>query len=245
VLTFALTVGGSFLFSRLMRFVLEEDVYPRKTLQRGLPYAISTISHYLVLLVVFSIAIFALGIDTTKFAVLAGALGVGLGFGLQNIVSNFVSGLIVLIERPVNVGDVVEFGAFQGTFCRIGLRASVLRTGDGSEVLVPNASLISDKVVNWTLSDTKRRLEVCLGVPYGTNPETVLELLVRVARAHPDVVPQPPPEAILEAFGSTSLELKLQVWTDGQLSWKHLRSELMVRLSAALAAADIPLLPRS
>ncbi len=125
VLAFLITVWLAFLLSRFLRFMLEEDIYPRVELARGIPYAVSTMLHYVILLVGFFFAVAAVGIDMTKFTILAGAFGVGLGFGLQNIVNNFVSGLILLFERPVKVGDVVQLGQYNGDLRRIGLRASV------------------------------------------------------------------------------------------------------------------------
>ena len=164
VIIFAITVWLAFALSRLIRFVLEEDVYNRVNLGGGVPYAISTMLHYVILVIGFVMAIAALGFDLTKFTILAGAFGVGLGFGLQTIVNNFVSGLILLFERPVKVGDTVQLGEHQGDLNGIGLRASVLRKVDGSEVIVPNSKLISEEVINWTLSDQQRRIDISVGV---------------------------------------------------------------------------------
>jgi small-conductance mechanosensitive channel len=150
VLVFALTVWAAFLLSRFIRFLLEEDVYPRAGLARGVPYAISTMLHYVILLVGFFVAIAAMGFDMTKFTILAGAFGVGLGFGMQNIVNNFVSGLILLFERPVKVGDVIQLEDTGGAVESLGIRASLIRTWDSSEIIVPNSKLISERVTNWT-----------------------------------------------------------------------------------------------
>src|SRR6516225_30459 len=140
ILAFLITVWASFLISKFLRFVLEEDVYHHLRLAAGIPYAISTMLHYAILLVGFFVALGALGIDLTKLTILAGAFSVGIGFGLQNIVNNFVSGLILLFERPIKVGDVIEVGGNVGEVSRIGIRASVIRTADGSEIIVPNGS---------------------------------------------------------------------------------------------------------
>ena len=239
LLAFGLTVWGSFFLSRLIKFVLEEDVYPRMQLARGLPYAISTTLHYVVLLVGFLVAIAALGVDASKFAVLAGAFGVGLGLGLQTIVNNFVSGLILLFERPINVGDVIQFGDFQGTLRRIGLRASILKTPEGSEVIVPNAQLITEKVINWTLSDSNRRIEIKVGVACNSRPETVMALLVKVARSHPEVLAVPSPQALFVEFGDCSLNFKLQAWTAHAVDWLVVQSQLMVAVETALREASI------
>src|SRR4029077_12769572 len=134
ILAFLITVWASFLVSKFLRFVLEEDVYQHLRLAAGIPYAISTILHYIILLIGFFVALGALGIDLAKVTLLAGAFTVGIGFGLQNVINNFVSGLILLFERPIKVGDVIEVGGNVGEVTRIGIRASVIRTADGSEV---------------------------------------------------------------------------------------------------------------
>src|SRR5271165_1783379 len=171
ILAFLIAVWASFLVSKFLRFLLEEDVYHHFNLARGIPYAISTILHYLILLLGFFIALGALGIDLTKVTLLAGAFTVGIGFGLQNVINNFVSGLILLFERPIKVGDVIEVGGNVGEVTRIGIRASVIRTADGSEVIVPNGSLISSQVTNWTFSDRQRAVEVSVNVAGGADPQ--------------------------------------------------------------------------
>jgi small-conductance mechanosensitive channel len=188
VLAFAVTVWASFLFSKFFRFLLQEDVYHHFQLARGIPQAISTMVHYAILLLGFFLALGVLGIDLNKFTILVGAFTVGVGFGLQNIVNNFVSGLILLFERPIKVGDVIEVSDKVGEVQRIGIRASVIRTPDGSEVIVPNGALISNQVTNWTYSDQHRAVEVPVPVVRGTAPQRVIELLKTVAANHPSVV---------------------------------------------------------
>jgi small-conductance mechanosensitive channel len=242
VLAFALTVWLSFLFSRFARFVLEEDVYPRVRLPRGLPYALSNMLHYTVLLVGFFIALAASGLNLDRFALLAGAFGVGIGFGLQNVVNNFVSGLILLFERPIQVGDTVQIGAVSGEVRHIGIRSSTLRTFDGADVIVPNGNLIADAVTNWTLSDRMRRIDIGIGAAYGSDPERVLELLRGVAAAHALVLEHPPPVALFTAFGDSALTFELRCWTDRFEQWTAIRSELAVALHKTFkeAGIDIP-----
>lgn len=239
VAAFLITVWLAFMLSRFLRFILEEDIYPRINLARGIPYAVSTMLHYVVLLVGFLFAVAALGIDMTKFTILAGAFGVGLGFGLQNIVNNFVSGLILLFERPVKVGDVVQLGEYSGDLRRIGLRASVVRTWEGSEVIVPNGDLISEEVVNWTLSDQQRRIEINVGVAYGTDPEHVIKLLTRVAAGHAEVMTDPGPQTLFIGFGDNALDFQLRAWTVHFGRWMAIKSELTVGVNAALRDANI------
>ncbi len=239
VVIFVATIWLSFVLSRFLRFVLEEDVYTRVDLAGGIPYAISTMLHYALLVIGFLIAISALGVDLTKFTILAGALGVGLGFGLQTIVSNFVSGLILLFERPVKVGDTIQLGEHQGDLNRIGLRASILRKVDGSDVIVPNSQLISEEVVNWTLSDQQRRLDINVGVAYGNDPEEIIELLTKVAVEHENVMELPQPHTLFVGFGDNSLDFQFRAWTDQTDNWVVTRSELAVGIYKALSEANI------
>ena len=139
--------------------------------------------------------IVVLGIDLGKFGLLAGAIGVGLGFGLQNIIENFISGIILAFERPIQVGDTIEVDAVFGSVQQIGVRSSTIKTFDGSEVVVPNGSLISNKVTNWTLSDFKRRAKLPVKVAFGSDPHQVIKVLHKVAEEHPDVLGTPAPLA--------------------------------------------------
>jgi small-conductance mechanosensitive channel len=242
VLAFAVTVWLAFLLSSFVRFLLEEDVFPRLEVERGLSYTISRLLHYTVLLLGFLLAIAALGMDLSKVTILAGAFGVGLGFGLQGVVNNFVSGLIVLLERPLNVGDAIQMGDVAGEVRRIGIRSTMVHTAEGAEVIVPNASLVAEKVTNWTLADRKRRIDVPVGVAYGSPPEKVLELLRGVAAAHPQVLSRPAPEAFFLEFGESALKFELRAWTDRFDQWQAIKSELNVGVYAALQGAgfEIP-----
>jgi small-conductance mechanosensitive channel len=200
---------------------------------------VTTLVHYTVLLVGFLLAFAAMGLDLNRFTILAGAFGVGIGFGMQNIVNNFVSGLILLFERPIQVGDTVQMGELVGEITRIGIRSSAVRTWQGAEVIVPNASFISEAVTNWTLSDRMRRIEIKVGVAYGTDPERVLELLSKVAADHPLVLTEPAAVALFLGFGDSALDFELRVWTNRFEQWVRIRSELNVAVNAALRDADI------
>ncbi|HEY7675655.1 MAG TPA: mechanosensitive ion channel domain-containing protein [Candidatus Methylomirabilis sp.] len=239
VLAFALTVWLAFLLSAGIRFVLEEDVYPRLHLARGLPYVVSSLLHYAILFLGFLLAVGALGVDLNKLTVLTGAFGVGLGFGLRDVVNNFVSGLIVLFERPIRQGDAIQMGDLAGEVRRIGIRATTVRNWEGAEVIVPNASLVAEKVTNWTHSDRLRRMDVPVGVAYGSAPEKVLELLLAVARAHPGVLAEPAPQALFLGFGESALNFELRAWTSRFSQWVVFRSELGVGVYAALRHAQI------
>jgi len=212
VLALVLVIWSTVLVSRLIRFILNEDVLPRLPLPRGVPAAISTIVHYLVLLIGFFFAVAAAGLDLSKLAFLVGAFGVGIGFGLQNIVNNFVSGLILLFERPIKVGDWVELNALFGEVKRIGIRSSTIRTMEGADVIVPNGSLLDSNVINWTHSDRQRRLRVPVGVAYGTDVTRVMDLLLEVGRSQPQVLKQPEPDVLFVGFGESSLDFELRFW---------------------------------
>jgi small-conductance mechanosensitive channel len=223
VLEFVLTVWVAYLISAFIRFVLQEDIYPRTKMTRGISYAVSNLLNYIILALGFLLALGAIGLDLTKATILAGAFGVGIGFGLQSIVNNFVSGLILLFERPIRVGDVVEVGNLQGEVTRIGIRASTVRTGRGAEIIVPNAQLVTDRVTNWTASDRLRRIEIPVGVDYGSAPEKVVEVLEGVARRHPEVLTHPPPQAVFTAFGDSAINFELRAWTNHFERWARTR----------------------
>ncbi len=239
ILAFLIAIWASFLVSRFLRFLLEEDVYHHFHLAPGIPYATSTMLHYAILLLGFFIALGALGIDLTKITILAGAFSVGIGFGLQNVINNFVSGLILLFERPIKIGDMIEVSGIAGEVRRIGIRASVIRTADGSEVIVPNGSLISSNVTNWTFSDVLRAIEVSVNVVGGADPQRVFELLKSTAASHPGVAREPSPQVYVVNFTAGAITFQLRVWTDQYHEWAQLRSDLSVAVNDALAREKI------
>jgi small-conductance mechanosensitive channel len=221
--------------------MLDEDVYPRAKLGRGLPYAISRTLHYTILLSGFLLGVAALGFDMTKFTILAGAFTVGVGFGLQNIFNNFVSGLILLFERPVQVGDVIQMDDIAGTVDRIGIRASVVRANNGSEIIVPNGKLISERLINWTFSSRRRGIELDVAVAHGADPKRVIELMNAAAVAHPRVEKSPPPQTLLMRMGPDWLGFELRAFTERIEDWVNIRSDLSIAINDALAAEHIAL----
>jgi len=189
----------------------------------------------------FLLALGALGFDLTKVTILAGAFGVGVGFGLQSIVNNFVSGLILLFERPIQVGDTVEIGDLLGEVSRIGIRASTVRTWRGAEMIVPNAQLVTERVTNWTLSDRRRRIDLPVGVDYRSPPAKVVQALEAVARGHPQILKDPAPQAVFIAFGDSSINFELRAWTNRFEQWPTIRTELAAAVYEALPAAGMTL----
>jgi potassium-dependent mechanosensitive channel len=240
ILEFVLTVWVAYLVSTFIRFVLREDVYPRTRMTRGISYAVSSLLNYVIIALGFVLALGALGLDLSKVTVLAGAFGVGIGFGLQSVVNNFVSGLILLFERPVHVGDVVEIGDhLAGEVSRIGIRASTVRTWQGAEIIVPNAQLITERVTNWTLSDRTRRIDLRVGVDYGSAPEKVLEVLEAVGRAHPQVLKSPAPQAFFIEFADSGITFELRAWTGQFERWGRIQTELAAAAYSALREAGM------
>jgi small-conductance mechanosensitive channel len=238
ILVFIVTVWIAYLLSAFIRFVLQEDVYPRINLGPGQSYAASSLLNYIILALGFVAALGALGVDFSKLTILASAFGVGIGFGLQSVVNNFVSGLILLFERPIKVGDVVQVGSIQGRVNRIGMRSSIVATFQGAEIIVPNAQLITQEVTNWTRSDQLRRVDLPVGVSYGTAPKKVIELLETVARAHAQVLQYPPPKAVFLAYGDSSINFELRAWVE----YSHgvqVHSDLTVAIYDAVYAAGM------
>ncbi len=239
VLAFLLTVWVASLLSTFIRFVLQEDVYPRMNIASGTSYATSSLINYVIIALGFIVGIGVMGVNLNRVSVLAGALGVGIGFGLQSVVNNLVSGLILLFERPVQVGDAIEIGELQGEVRHIGIRASTVRTWQGADIIVPNAQFITEKVTNWTLKDQLRRIDLPVGVSYGTAPQKVIELLEKVANANYRVVREPPPEGFFTGYGDSSINFELRAWTDQFYNWQNIRSELAVAVYDAVYAAGM------
>ena len=239
VLIFVVTIWAAFALSRFLRFLLEEDIYYHWHLARGIPQAISTMVHYALLLLGFFVGLAVLGVDLTKVTILAGAFTVGVGFGLQTVINNFVCGLILLFERPIKVGDTIQIDTDIGEVRRIGIRACIIRTTDGSEVIVPNGSIIANKVTNWTLSDRYRAIEVPVTVARGTAPQQVIEVLKRVAINQPGITKEPAPQAYVASFGPAAVSFHLRAWTDRYEDWVQVRSNLAVAVDEALNRENI------
>jgi potassium-dependent mechanosensitive channel len=226
VLGFFLMLVLGYIFASTIRFLLREEVFSRFNLKRDVPDLIASTVYYLLLLLVFFTAVNAGGVELNKFTLLTGALGVGFGFGMQNIINNFVSGLILQYERPIHVNDVLEVEGYTGRVTRIGVRSSTLQTFQGAEVIIPNANFISGKVVNWTLTESRRRAELAVGVAYGTDPKVVLKILLDAANQHESVLTEPTPMAYFIGFGDSSLNFELHFWVMQDSNWYRVRSEI-------------------
>jgi len=195
---------------RLMQRWLERELLPRTALEPSLQLSIVTIFGYVGAITAIAFALTGLGFDLQKIALIAGALSVGIGFGLQSIVSNFVSGLILLTERPIRVGDSIVVKGEEGWVRRVRVRATEIETFDRASVIIPNSEFITGVVKNWTRANRLGRIVIKVGVGYETDPDRVRDILTDIANAHPQVVQTPPPAAFLVAFGETALEFELR-----------------------------------
>ena len=184
------------------------------------------------------LALNSIGLNLNKIGFIAGALGVGIGFGLQNVVLNFIAGLILSFEKPIHVGDVIEVDQYMGRVAEIGVRASKVLTWNGSEVIVPNGALISNKVVNWTLANEKRRLEISIKTAFDANPEKVIKILSELAAQHPNTLDQPAPMAVFNGYESVALDFTLYCWVEFNVSLGT-KSDIAIAAFKALAAAGI------
>ncbi|AKC88355.1 mechanosensitive ion channel protein MscS [Pseudoxanthomonas suwonensis] len=239
VLAFVVAVFIAFWLSRLVRVLLQEEVLSRMSLPRGVGNSIASLTYYAMLLFGLLAALSVAGFKLGQLTLLFGALGVGIGLGLQDVVKNFVSGLILMFERPVQPGDAVDVAGTSGRVREIGMRATTVRTFDGADVVVPNGILLSEKVTNWTLRDRNRRIEFDLGVAYGSDPALVAEVLVKTAREMPGIAGDPAPVALFQGFGDSALDFRVRAWTNDFDNWVSLRSQLVGRLYEALARAGI------
>jgi small-conductance mechanosensitive channel len=239
ILLFAVAVYVAFWIARTMRTVLRDEVLGRMSLPRGVANSVSTLTYYALVLVGLLVALAASGFEVGQLAIVVGALGVGIGFGLQNVVNNFVSGLILMFERPIQPGDWVEITGTTGKVREIGMRATTLTTPEGADVVVPNGTLLSEKLVNWTLSDMTRRVDVDVGVAYGSDAKQVLELLKQVALSTNGIIPQPEPLVLLTGLGAGSLNVGIRAWTNDFNDWAAIRSDLTTRIYDALREAGI------
>ncbi len=227
ILFAGVVIYATILLSLALRAFLESKVFPRQQFDRGVRDAISKLLHYFLIFIGFLLAMSLAGIEMKNFAVLAGAFGIGIGFGLQNIVNNFVSGIILLFERPIKIGDLLVLDGEWGTVKRIGLRSTIIETLDQSEIIVPNSQIIQEKVTNWTLSTSISRVVVPVGVAYGSNVPLVLRVLLEAGGNHPLTLPEPKPSAIFIGFGQSSLDFELRLWVGDVTQRLVVRSELL------------------
>jgi len=212
ILVIIFAIYATFLISHWITIFLIQEILPRYNVNRGVQESITRLVHYSIIVIGFLVLLNLLGFKLGDIAIIGGALGVGIGFGLKEIVNNFVSGLILLFERPVKVGDIIVVGQDMGEVTALGLRATTVQTFDNAEIVIPNAELITCSVTNWTLAEKRVRVKIPVGVAYGTDISKVLEILLSCANSNPTVITQPPPSALFLAFGDSSLDFELRAW---------------------------------
>jgi small-conductance mechanosensitive channel len=201
-----------FIANKLKKWLIN-SLLTKSTMDLGARIAMGTIIKYLFILVGFVVIIQSIGVDLSTLTVAIGALGVGIGFGLQNVTNNFVSGIIILFERPIKVGDRIEVGDISGDVIDISMRATTVVTNDNISVIVPNSEFISSRVINWSHNDRNVRFNIPVGVSYKEDPQKIKELLLSVAEDNTAVLKKPSSDVIFNEFGDSSLNFILRVWT--------------------------------
>src|SRR5438552_4401422 len=238
-LLIALLIAVFWLSSRTKRFLFTRFLV-KSGLDRALQHAIAQIVGYAVLIIGIVIVLDNAGIHLGALTLFAGAVGVGVGFGLKNIASNFISGLLILAERPIAIGDRIEVAGIVGQVKQIRARSTVIMTNDGIAMIVPNEKFIDSPVTNWTYSDPRVRFRVPVGVAYGSDVNKVREALIAAAREHPATLNDPPPNAYLEKFGDSTIDFEVIAWSE-RMSYKprRFKSELNFLIEKHLREAGV------
>jgi small-conductance mechanosensitive channel len=239
IITSAVILYGSFLASWILQKLIMDEVLVRRRVERGVRHSIARLVHYVLILAGFLLALSTLGLEITKLTIMLSALGVGIGFGLQGVVNNFVSGLILLFERPVRVGDSIEINGKWAEIKRIGLRATTVQTFDQADVIIPNADLVTNQVTNWTLSNRQVRLIIPVGVAYGSDVPLVIKTLTACAKDHELVTASRPPQVLFLNFGGSSLDFELRFWVTDADHRLNVQSDLHQEIDRRFREANI------
>ena len=226
IVMFLLFIAVFGMASHLLQRLLKAHVFSRLRIDEGIQYTLTRITHYLIMIIGAVIAFQFIGIDLTGLAIILGFLSVGIGFGLQNITSNFVAGLILLIERPIKVGDRVMVGSQEGDVVEIKMRSTTIRTLNNIAVIVPNSEFVSSKLENWSYGDQKVRLDVDVGVSYESDLETVIRSLMEVAAEHPEVLKNPAPDVLHSGFGDSAWNMRLRIWLEHPRRHPEVQSDI-------------------
>jgi small-conductance mechanosensitive channel len=212
VLMFLVVIAAFAVTSHLLQRLLRVHIFSRMRIDEGVQYTLIRISHYGIMIIGAVVAFQFIGIDLTGLAIILGFLSVGIGFGLQNITSNFVAGLILLFERPIKVGDRIMVGDQEGDVVEIKMRSTTIRTLNNIAVIVPNSEFVSSRLENWSYGDQKLRVDIDVGVSYGSDLETVMHSLKEVAAEHPEVLKNPAPDVLHRGFGDSAWNMRLRIW---------------------------------
>ena len=228
------------ILERLFRRKVTDWLLRRTKFEPSLQYAIGKITGYTFIVLGFYVALTVSGINLSSLAIFAGAVGVGVGFGLQNVISNFISGLIILAERPIALGDRVEIGNIAGQVTQISLRSTTVITNDNISIIVPNSDFVTSKVTNWSHGDPRVRIRMPVGVAYGTDTDKLRHAMLEVAAANPMVLKTPAPELFFLGFGDSSLDFELAVWTSEMTPKpRRFRSDLYYAIEKKLRECEI------
>jgi small-conductance mechanosensitive channel len=236
----AILIWGIFIvIARLVDGILRSRFLPGLGMDPNVSESLATLVRYGLVVVGILAAVESLGFDLTTLKIGLGALGLGIGFGLQNVVNNIVSGFIILFERTVKKGDMIVVGGTDGRVISIGLRSSVVRTRSGHEIIVPNSDLVTHPVTNFSFHDRLVRVDIQVGVSYSADPHQVRDLLLQAAREEEKVLPQPPPEVLFMEYGESSINFELRVWIDDPWQIPQVRSTLYFSIWYELKRANI------
>ncbi|MEC9487392.1 MAG: mechanosensitive ion channel domain-containing protein [Prosthecochloris sp.] len=234
LLTIVVTVSIIVISARFLKKLIAGRLLVTTVHDEGTRVALGTILQYLIVFFGFLLVLQSAGIDLSTLTVLSGTIGLGIGFGLQNIVDNFFSGLIILLERPIKVGDRIEVGSVYGDVTRIAIRSTTIRTNDNINIIIPNSEFVSKQVTNWSHTDRNVRVSIPVGVSYRSDPGKVRNVLLAVADNHPAILERPAPDVIFHEFGNSSLNFELRVWTSTHIQTpKILQSEMNYRIFEA------------
>jgi len=226
VIMFVIVIMVFFFLSHLLQKMLKNKVLARFRIDQGTQYTLSRISHYIIMIIGCLFAFQFIGIDLSGLAVIIGLLSVGIGFGLQNITSNFISGIILLFERPIKIGDRISVGHTEGDVTAINMRSTTIRSLNNISIIVPNTEFISSQVINWSHGDPKVRLDVQVGVSYHSDLDAVIRALREVAEESPTVLKNPVPDVLFSGFGDSSWNMELRVWLQDPKTYYSTRSEI-------------------
>ncbi|MDZ7772730.1 MAG: mechanosensitive ion channel [Balneolaceae bacterium] len=226
VFVFILFIGLSIATAYLVRKVLIRKVLDRFNIDKGMSYTLSRVTQYVIVSVGVLLSLQFIGLDLSSLAVVFGLLSVGIGFGLQNVTSNFISGLIILFERPIAVGDRVSVNNIEGDITQIDIRSTKVRTINNISIIVPNSEFVSKDVINYSYGDPTYRLDIDVGVSYGSDLEKVLKALMEVAEDNESVMDDPEPEVHLVEFGDSSWNMQLRAWIGDVKYYPKVRNEL-------------------
>ncbi|HET6369965.1 MAG TPA: mechanosensitive ion channel domain-containing protein [Nitrospiria bacterium] len=230
---FILFVLVAYLLSRTLQRILKRRLFPHFRIEEGLQFTLSRLLHYAILFIGVMLGLQTIGLNLTSLAFVAGLLSVGIGFGLQNIAANFVSGIILLFERPIKIGDRITVGDVNGDVREINMRSTTIVTPDNIVMIVPNSEFISGRVTNWSYGDPKVRLHIPVGVSYQADVGLVRSVLLGIAMRSPKVLKDPEPEVWFIKFGESSLDFELLVWAPIPIGRRRTISEINFEINRA------------